>query len=146
MRALYPWRRDGEDKVQISLHRDQGHLVMNTLPALWRKELSPLQTPDTVAIATVMDSPDEPMSPPRSDRAPVLLSLLSKEQQVLAFLHTSTIEKLESCGSEVLQPHQRKEWIARLQAVRLDLLDAQLPREQLEAIRELIWQAQLVFA
>lgn len=70
-------------------------------------------------------------------------ALLSKEQQVLAFLHTSTVQKLEG---PALPLEKRKDWIARLQAVRLDLLDAQLPREQLESVRELIWQAQLLFS
>lgn len=73
-------------------------------------------------------------------------ALLSKEQQVLAFLHTSTVQKLEGPDCEALPLEKRKDWIARLQAVRLDLLDAQLPREQLESVRELIWQAQLLFS
>lgn len=70
---------------------------MNTLPALWRRDVSVAQPSLTLAAPTLLDSPDEPLSPPRRDRKVEPLALLSKEQQVLAFLHTSTLQKLESC-------------------------------------------------
>lgn len=134
--------------MQITLHREQGRLVMNTLPALWRKEQVPAQTAETMPFPTAVDSPDEPMSPPRRDKEVEPPALLSKEQQVLVFLHTATLEKLENyhISTENLQYATRQAWIDALQTARLDLLDAQLPKLQLEGIRDLIWRAQLLFS
>lgn len=146
MRALYTWRSDGEDKVEITLPKQQGRLVVTTLPALWRKETSAAEPSQALVGPTLLDSP---MSPPRRDRKVEPTALLSKEQQVLVYLHTATLEKLENnydVGTEKLQYSERQDWIAALQAARVDLLDAQLPKLQLEGIRDLIYRAQLLFS
>lgn len=146
MRALYTWRSDGEDKVEITLPKQQGRLVVTTLPALWRKETSVAEPSQALVGPTLLDSP---MSPPRRDRKVEPTALLSKEQQVLVYLHTATLEKLENnydVGTEKLQYSERQDWIAALQAARVDLLDAQLPKLQLEGIRDLIYRAQLLFS